>query len=126
MRAIIGFYRGIAAAFRKMAKTSRTTTAKGQRDVRLTRWGRRARLSGEGEAQNGNSGLAEIGVWHGVTTCRLRSKMASDGVLFAVDPYPIGCLGFSAQRYIARKELGRGSKTPSGAAKSHQKSAIEV
>src|SRR5947209_10406655 len=94
-----------------MAKTSRTTTAKGQRDVRLTRWGRRARLSGEGEAQNGNSGLAEIGVWHGVTTCRLRSKMASDGGLFAVDPYPSGYLGFRPQRYIARKEVGRWSRT---------------
>jgi len=26
-------------------------------DLRLTRWGRRARLSGQGEAQNGNSSL---------------------------------------------------------------------
>src|SRR5713101_2048369 len=30
---------------------------RGQRDLRLTRRGTRARLSGEGEAQNGNSGL---------------------------------------------------------------------
>jgi hypothetical protein len=29
---------------------------RGQRDLRLTRRGRRARLSGKGEAQNGNSG----------------------------------------------------------------------
>jgi len=49
----------------------------------------------------------EIGVWHGVTTCRLRAEMASDGVLIAVDPYPIGRLGFSAQRYIASKEVGK-------------------
>ena len=49
----------------------------------------------------------EIGVWHGVTTCRLRDEMASDGVLFAVDPFPIGRLNFSAQRYIARKEVAK-------------------
>jgi hypothetical protein len=45
-----------AQRLRRTAKTSRTTTPKGQRDLRLTRRGRRARLSGEGEAQNGNSG----------------------------------------------------------------------
>src|SRR5438128_1527731 len=49
----------------------------------------------------------EIGVWHGVTTCRLRAEMASDGVLFAVDPYPIGRLGFSAQQYISRREVAK-------------------
>lgn len=51
--------------------------------------------------------LAEIGVWHGVTTRVLRSVMASDGVLFAVDPFPIGRLGFSIQRRIARSEVRR-------------------
>lgn len=49
--------------------------------------------------------LVEIGVWHGVTTCRLRAAMASDGVLFGVDPFPAGRLGFSAQWEIARKEV---------------------
>lgn len=49
--------------------------------------------------------LVEIGVWHGVTTCRLRAAMASDGVLFGVDPFPVGRFGFSAQREIARKEV---------------------
>jgi predicted O-methyltransferase YrrM len=49
----------------------------------------------------------EIGVWHGVTTSRLRTEMAADAVLFAVDPYPAGRLGFSAQRYIAYKEVAK-------------------
>jgi predicted O-methyltransferase YrrM len=55
----------------------------------------------------GKRRLAEIGVWHGVTTSRLRAAMAPDGVLFAVDPYPVGRLRFSAQRYIAHREVAR-------------------
>jgi predicted O-methyltransferase YrrM len=55
----------------------------------------------------GRSRLVEIGVWHGVTTARLRAVMAAEGVLFAVDPFPAGRLGFSAQRLIARHETGR-------------------
>ena len=51
--------------------------------------------------------LVEIGVWHGVTTCRLRRAMAPDGVIHGVDPYPVGRLGFSAQQVIARREVGR-------------------
>ncbi len=39
-----------------------------QRDVRLTRGGRRARLSGEGEAQNGNSGLRLLAKGYGLRT----------------------------------------------------------
>lgn len=30
----------------------------------------------------------EIGVWHGVTTRRIREVMAADGVLTGVDPFP--------------------------------------
>ncbi len=37
-------------------KQSALPPQRGQRDLRLTRRGRRARLSGKGEAQNGNSG----------------------------------------------------------------------
>ncbi len=37
--------------------------------------------------------------------------MASDGVLFAVDPYPAGRLAFSAHWHIARKEV---VKIPNG------------
>ena len=51
--------------------------------------------------------LVEIGVWHGVTTCRLRAAMATAGVIYAVDPYPVGRLGLNLQRLIARTELGK-------------------
>jgi predicted O-methyltransferase YrrM len=55
----------------------------------------------------GRKRLVEIGVWHGVTTSRLRSIMAADALLIAVDPYPAGRLGFSVQQHIARSEVGR-------------------
>jgi predicted O-methyltransferase YrrM len=61
---------------------------------------------------SGRRHLAEIGVWHGVTTCRLRKVMHHEGTLIAVDPYPIGRLGFSMQRVIAQREvskIGRGT-----------------
>lgn len=51
--------------------------------------------------------LVEIGVWHGVTTRRLRTVMASGGVLYAVDPYPVGRLGISFQQRIAQSEVGK-------------------
>jgi predicted O-methyltransferase YrrM len=51
--------------------------------------------------------LAEIGVYHGVTTCRLRKAMDSNGVLIAIDPYPKQRLGFSAQRVVAHGEVSR-------------------
>lgn len=53
----------------------------------------------------GKRRLVEIGVWEGATTTVLRRAMASDGILFAVDPYPVGRLGFSAPQVIAHKEL---------------------
>jgi predicted O-methyltransferase YrrM len=56
---------------------------------------------------SGRRRLVEIGVWHGGTTSRLRSVMASDGVLSAVDPFRPGRLGFSAQKRIAHHEVGR-------------------
>lgn len=59
----------------------------------------------------GKRRLVEIGSWHGITTSLLRSVMASDGLLLAVDPYPVGRLGFSAQMVIARKEV---AKIPNG------------
>src|SRR5207245_3844168 len=55
----------------------------------------------------GRRRIVEIGAWHGVTTCRLRAAMAPDGVLYAVDPYPVGRLGFSAQWCIARHEVAK-------------------
>jgi predicted O-methyltransferase YrrM len=56
---------------------------------------------------SGKKRLAEIGVWHGVTTFRLRKAMASDAVLFAIDPFPPGRLGFSMQRVIAHREVSK-------------------
>ena len=53
----------------------------------------------------GKRRLVEIGCWQGVNTRRLRTAMAPDGVLFGVDPYPAGRLGFSAPRIIARREV---------------------
>ncbi len=53
----------------------------------------------------GRARLVEIGVWHGVTTRRLRAAMTHDGWLYAVDPYAKGRLGFSAQRYIAQRTV---------------------
>jgi predicted O-methyltransferase YrrM len=51
--------------------------------------------------------LVEIGVWHGVTTRVLQSMMAEHGVLYAVDPFPVGRLRFSMQEVIARREISR-------------------
>ena len=34
----------------------------------------------------GRGVVVEVGVWHGVTTCRLRAAMSPAGVLYAVDP----------------------------------------
>jgi predicted O-methyltransferase YrrM len=56
---------------------------------------------------SGRRCLVEIGVWHGVTTRRLRAVMASGGILHAVDPYPVGRLGISLQRRIAQSEVGQ-------------------
>ncbi len=49
-----------------------------------------------------NHRLVEIGCWQGVNT---RPVMAPDGVLFAVDPYSRGRLGFSAPQIIAHREV---------------------
>lgn len=49
--------------------------------------------------------LVEIGVWHGVTTKRLRAVMSPEGELWAVDPYAPGRLGLSFPELIARNEV---------------------
>ena len=55
----------------------------------------------------GRSPIVEIGVWHGVTTAVLRAAMRAEGVLWAVDPFPAGQLGFSPQQPIAHWEANR-------------------
>jgi predicted O-methyltransferase YrrM len=53
----------------------------------------------------GRRRVVEIGVWHGVTTKRLREAMHPEGELTAVDPFPVGRLGFSVQQHIAHREV---------------------
>ena len=53
----------------------------------------------------GRTAIVEIGVWHGVTTAVLRRAMRDGGVLWAVDPFPAGRLGFSLQKPIAEAEV---------------------
>ena len=54
---------------------------------------------------SGRRRLVEIGVWHGVTTRRLRAAMDQNGTLSAVDPFPAGRLGVSLQQRIAHREV---------------------
>jgi hypothetical protein len=49
--------------------------------------------------------------------------MASEGVLIAVDPYPRGRLGFSAQRFIAQREL---NKIPNGVVRWIRSTGVEA
>lgn len=53
----------------------------------------------------GKRNLVEIGVWHAGTATRLRAAMASNGTLYAVDPYEKGRLGFSIPRMVGTREL---------------------
>jgi predicted O-methyltransferase YrrM len=55
----------------------------------------------------GKRKLVEVGVWHAGTSKTLRAAMAPDGVLYAVDPYEPGRLGFSIPRVVGRSELER-------------------
>src|SRR5262249_46462729 len=64
----------------------------------------RACLSRHAQAQ---SRLIEIGVFNGVTTLELRRTMASDAVLWAVDPFPKGGVGFKLDERTARHTVGR-------------------
>jgi predicted O-methyltransferase YrrM len=59
---------------------------------------------------HGTRTVVEIGVWHGVTTSLLRSAMAEEGVLYAVDPFFPGRLGINFQQIIAHTEVGRVSR----------------
>lgn len=56
---------------------------------------------------SGRRRAVEIGVWHGVTTAELLESIAPEGVLYAVDPFEPGRLGFSIQRSIAIREVAK-------------------
>ena len=64
-----------------------------------------------GRYASGRRRIVEIGVWHGVTTSVMRREMASEAVLYAVDPFPVGRLGLSLHRLIA---IGETSKVSVG------------
>jgi hypothetical protein len=53
----------------------------------------------------GKRRVVEVGVWHAGTSKRLRSAMAHDGILYAVDPYVVGLLGVSFPSLVGRTEL---------------------
>ena len=53
----------------------------------------------------GKTRLAEIGVWEGGTTRRLREAMAPGATLIAIDPYPPGRSGLNYQKIIAAHEV---------------------
>jgi predicted O-methyltransferase YrrM len=70
-------------------------------------WTSLAARDAAGRYAQGCARLAEIGVWQGAVTCRMRAAMASNAVLFAIDPYPAGRLGLNYQRLIARGEVSK-------------------
>jgi predicted O-methyltransferase YrrM len=72
------------------AATTQTTDAERECMVRYARTKKR---------------LAEIGVWEGVTARQLRDNISADAVYFAIDPYPVGRLGFSTQKVIAHRTV---------------------
>jgi len=51
--------------------------------------------------------LIEIGVFNGVSTLTIRNAMAPDGVLWAVDPFYPGQLGFNLDEHISKWMAGR-------------------
>lgn len=55
----------------------------------------------------GKRRLVEVGVWHGGTTRHLRAAMSPQAVLYAVDPFPKGRLGFSIPRHVALREVSQ-------------------
>ena len=59
------------------------------------------------DAVVGRHRVVEMGVWHGVTTARLKAAMDPGGTLYAVDPFQPGRLGVSLQALIARREVSR-------------------
>ena len=59
------------------------------------------------QAVLGRRRVVEIGIWHGVTTARLKAAMDAHGILYAVDPFKPGRLGVSFQAFIARREVAR-------------------
>ena len=49
----------------------------------------------------------EIGVYHGASTALIRQQMSPGGRIVGIDPHPAGRLGFSLERAVAQREIGR-------------------
>jgi len=57
----------------------------------------------------GASCVVEVGVFEGVTSRILRRAMAPNGVLYCIDPFPTGRIGFSYGLSITNRELRKES-----------------
>ncbi len=55
----------------------------------------------------GKHRLAEIGVFNGVTTIEIRKTMSPTGLLWAIDPFPAGKLGYSIDEKISRSVISK-------------------
>jgi predicted O-methyltransferase YrrM len=56
---------------------------------------------------NGKRRAAEIGVFEGVTTRVIATALATDGILFGIDPFIRGRMGICWAKPIARREVSR-------------------
>jgi Methyltransferase domain len=75
--------------------------------VRIQPWADPAETECIVRHATGKRRLAEVGVWEGGTTRRIREVMDPGATLFAIDPFPRGRLGVSYQQPIAHGEVGR-------------------
>jgi len=80
------------ALWRLRLAEATTQTTRAERDAMARHASRRLRL-------------VEVGVWHGVTTKRLRAAMPPEAELWAVDTYARGRLGVSFPELIAKSEV---------------------
>jgi len=55
----------------------------------------------------GKNRLAEIGVFNGVTTIEIRKTMSPTGLLWAIDPFPAGKLGYCIDEKISRSVISK-------------------
>jgi len=55
----------------------------------------------------GKHRLAEIGVFNGVTTVEIRKAMSPAGLLWAIDPFPPGKLGYNIDETISRSVISK-------------------
>jgi predicted O-methyltransferase YrrM len=59
------------------------------------------------EVAAGRKVIVELGVFEGVSSRILRAAMDRDAMLYCVDPFPAGRLGFSPQQSISEREIAK-------------------